>query len=101
MARATDIKPYIIEFESFVTGHRVYKAVWSPVIGESLNTQMELDSVHDKYAVKCLEKAHVIAVFVLKFGRNNRRRRGNGMEVPVQIQTEETKDIFIKSRIHN
>ena len=48
------IKPYSIEFESFVTGHHVYKAVWSPFIGESLNTQMELDNVHDKYAVKVL-----------------------------------------------
>ena len=28
-------------------------------------------------------------------------RRGNGMEVTVQIQTEGTKDIFIKSRIYN
>ena len=44
MARATDIKPYMIEFESFVTGHHVCKAVWSPFIGESSNTQMELDN---------------------------------------------------------
>ena len=55
MARATDIKPYSIEFESFVTDHHVYKAVWSPFIGKSLNTQMELDNVHDKYDVKVLK----------------------------------------------
>ena len=60
MARATDIKPYSIEFESFVTGHDVYKAVWSPFIGESLNTQRELENVHDKYAVKVLKNQAVV-----------------------------------------
>ena len=62
MARATDIKPYIIEFESFVTGHHVYKAVWSP--GEFLNTLMELDNVHDKYAVKVFAKSSCCWVFI-------------------------------------
>ena len=100
MARATDIKPYIIiEFESFVTGHHVYKEVWSPFIGESLNTQMELDNVHDKYAIKVLKNQAVVGhvpreilrycSFVLNLGgtmdatvtgaREN-RGRGEGME---------------------
>ena len=35
-------------------------AVWSPFIGESLNTQAELDNVHDKYAVKVLENEAVV-----------------------------------------
>ena len=57
MARATDIKTYSIEFESFVIGHRVYKPVWSPFIGES---QVEPDNVHDKYAVKILKNEAVV-----------------------------------------
>ena len=60
MPRATDIKTYSIEFESFVTGHHVYKVVWSPFIGESLNTQEEPDNVHDKYAVKVLKNEAVV-----------------------------------------
>ena len=35
-------------------------AVWSPFIGESLNTQVEPDSIHDKYAVEVLKKEAVI-----------------------------------------
>ena len=118
MARATDIKPYIIEFESFVTGHHVYKAVWSPFIGESLNTIMELDNVHDKYAVKVLKNQAVVGhvpreisrycSFVLNSGGTmdatdwrprKQERKWNGGTV--QIQTEGTKDIFMKSRRYN
>ena len=97
MARSTDIKPYSIEFESFVTGHHVYKAVWSPFIGESLNTQMELDNVHDKYVVKVSKNPAVVGhvpreisrycSFVLNSGGTmdatvtgaREIRRGNGM----------------------
>ena len=80
---------------------------------------MEPDNVHDKYAVKVLKNQAAVGhvpreisrymQFCLKFGGNNERncdwrprkqeRKWNGGTV--QIQTEETKDIFIKSRIHN
>ena len=35
-------------------------AVLSPFIGESLNTQVEPDNVHDKYAVKVLKNEAVV-----------------------------------------
>ena len=35
-------------------------AVWSPFIGESLNTQVEPDYVHGKYAVKVLKNYAVV-----------------------------------------
>ena len=34
---------------------------WSTFIGESINTQVEPDNVHDKYAVKVLKKEAVVA----------------------------------------
>ena len=119
MARATDIKPYSVEFESFVTGHHVYEAVWSSFIGESLNTQMELDDVHVKYAVKVLKNQAVVGhvpreisrycSFVLNSGGTmdatvtgaRENRRGNGMEVPCKYKLKGPKTFFIKSRIYN
>ena len=73
---------------------------WSPFIGESLNTQMEQDNVHGKYAVKVLKNQAVVGhvsreisrycSFVLNSGGTmdatvtgaRENRRGNGMEVP-------------------
>ena len=115
MARATDIKPYIIDFESFVTGHHVYKAVWSPFIGESLNTLMEQDNVHDKYAVKVFKNqagvGHVpreisrYCSFVLNSGGTmdatvtdaRENRRGNGMEVPCKYKLKGQKTYSLKA----
>ena len=119
MARATDTKPYIIELESFVTGHHLCKAVWSPFIGESLNTQMELDNVHDKNALKVLKNQAVVGhvpreisrycSFVLNSGGTmdatvtgaRENSRGNGMEVPCKYKLKGPKTFFIKSRIYN
>ena len=42
------------EMESVVRGHRIYKAVWTPVIGEELLLQPEDDNEHDRYAVSLL-----------------------------------------------
>ena len=117
MARATDIKPYSIEIESFVIGHRVYKAVWSPFIGESLNTQMELDNVHDKYAVKVLKNQAVIdqvpremsryCSVVLNSGGTmdateagaRENRRGNGMEVPCKYKLARLFHLLLNRRL--
>ena len=35
-------------------------AVWSPFIGESLNTEVEPENIHDKYAVKVLKNEAVV-----------------------------------------
>ena len=37
--------------ESVIRGHHIYKSSWTPLIGETLNTSLELDNEHDKYAV--------------------------------------------------
>ena len=115
MARATDITPYSIEFESFVTGHHVYKAVWPPFIGESLNTQMEVNNVHDKYAVKILKNQAIVGhvpreisrycSFVLNSGGTmdatvtgaRENRRGNGMEVPCKYKLKGPKTFLSKA----
>ena len=37
--------------ESTVRGHHVYKASWSPYIGEELPVQCEVNNIHDDFAV--------------------------------------------------
>ena len=32
-------------------GHHIYKAVWTPVIGEELHTKLEKDNEHDEHTV--------------------------------------------------
>ena len=38
-------------FESTVRGHHVYKRIWTPLIGELLQTVTETGNGHDKFAV--------------------------------------------------
>ena len=45
---------YEVEFSSVIQGHHVYKAVWSPIIGESLACRKDdrkEAKKHDEYAV--------------------------------------------------
>lgn len=45
---------YEVEFWSVIRGHHVYKAAWSPIIGESLafrNDDRKEAKEHDEYAV--------------------------------------------------
>ena len=97
MVWTTDIKTYSIEFESSITDHHVYKVVWSPFIGEYLNTQVQPDNIHDKYVVKLLKNEVVVGhvpreilrycSFVLNSGGTmsanvtdaRENRRGNGL----------------------
>ena len=39
------------EKASVVKGHHIYKAVWTPVIGEGLHTQLEENNKHNEYTV--------------------------------------------------
>ena len=44
--------------ESTVRGHHVYKASWSPYIGEKLPVQCEVNNIHDDFAVAVLKQQH-------------------------------------------
>ena len=89
-----------LEVESVVRGHHVYKAVWTPVIGEELLLEAEDDNVHDKYAVCVVRSSDSCVVghvprscsrvfwfFPKRRGRitcriTGRRKLGVGLEVP-------------------
>ena len=46
--------------ESTVRGHHVYKAAWSPYIGEELPVQREVSNIHDDFAVAVLKNGNTV-----------------------------------------
>ena len=60
MARTPGHKPYSITFKSFITGHHVYKEVWSPVLDDDLTCLPEPENSHDKYAIKVSKNETVV-----------------------------------------
>ena len=87
-------------FDSFITGHHIYKDVWDPVIGEIIQCRREPSNKYDNNAVMLFKEnltiGHVprqiapyCAYILLNCGtieaevtgrRENQRR--NGLEVP-------------------
>ena len=60
MARTNVCLPYVFEFQSYVTGHHVYKDIWTPTLGEKLSTAAKPENHHEKYAVKVLKENEVV-----------------------------------------
>ena len=95
--------------------HQNLYLVLSPFIGECFNTQMELDNVHDKYAVKVLKNQAVVShvpreisrycSFVLNSGGTmdatvtgaRENRSGNGMEVQRKYKLKGPKTFLSKA----
>ena len=83
-------------------------AVWSPFIGEYLNTQVEPDNVHDKYAVKVLENEADVPREILRYCSfllnlsatvtgAQENRRGNGLTVPCKYKLKRPKTFLSKA----
>ena len=47
------------EKASVVKGHHVYKAVWTPFLGEELSVQPEDHNDHDEHAIAVTRDGHV------------------------------------------
>ena len=48
-----------LELETYIRGHRIYKEVQTPEVGENLNVLIEPDNRVDKFAV-CVEKDQTV-----------------------------------------
>ena len=46
--------------DSVIRGHRVYKDVWTPVVGEELMCQRELGNPRDPFAVSVLKESTIV-----------------------------------------
>ena len=53
--------------ESTVRRHHVYKAAWSPYIGEELPIQREVNNIHDDFAVAVLKNGNIVGLYHGKF----------------------------------
>ena len=49
-----------LTLESVIRGHHIYKSRWTPLLGETLNTSLELDNEHDKYAVSIVKSGEIV-----------------------------------------
>ena len=85
-------------WQSVICGHHVYKAFWTPAIGETLCCEQERNNLEDPYAVSVMKddiivghipckKSHIVWYFIEHDGIVNcqitaQRKRGKGLEVP-------------------
>ena len=46
--------------DSFITGHHVYKTIWTPFLTETLSVETEEDNQYDKYAVAVLKVRKIV-----------------------------------------
>lgn len=104
MARARICTPDVFEFDSYVTGHHIYKEIWSPETNETLFGHMEPENPYDLYAVAIVKDGKTVGhipkehskhctVALLAGGsiscevkgkRENKRNRG--LEVPCRYK---------------
>ena len=100
MARTLSCKPVLFTFAEWITGHHVYKDIWTPAVGETLICEMEPYNTKDQYAVKITSSGRVVGrvprvlskifTFVLTAGGKveatvtgpRKNTRNNGLEVP-------------------
>ena len=115
MARTLKSKPILFEFPEWITGHHIYKDIWSPTIGEILLCETEKDNKSDQYAVSIVHDGRVVghvprsfskvATFIIAAGgrvqakvtgeRANSRK--NGLEVPCIYSIKGPKHIIDKA----
>ena len=60
MVRTNVCISYVFEFQSHVTGHHMYKDIWTLTLGEKLSTTVEPENHRDEYVVKVLKDNEVV-----------------------------------------
>ena len=118
MARTIDSRPYKFTFSSFVTGHHIYKEIWTPQLGEIVFCYREPENQHDRYAVAAYKDDQVIGhiprtvskpcSYALLAGakiqavvtgeRQNKRK--NGLEIPVKYQVKGPRQHMISAETY-
>ena len=114
MARATRCRPCIFEFNCFITGHHVYKDIWTPRIQEELTCEREPGNQHDEHAVKVLKDGEIVrhiprllsktCTLILLAGGSMKvcvtgerdNKRGKGLEDPCLVTAKVSEHILSK-----
>ena len=110
MARTIDTRPYVFCFESFITGHHIYKEIWGPTLNELLICEREPESTFDRNAVKVLKGEDVVGHIPKQFSKTcnfillaggkisatvtgpRQNKRKNGLEVPCLYHVKATQE---------
>jgi len=54
----TGTSTHTYKIDNVVRGHHVYKAIWTPLLGEMLNVEREDKNDHDEYSVAIAGRGH-------------------------------------------
>ena len=60
------------EMEAFVNGYHVHKEMWTPFLGEKLDTAMQPNNVKDKYAVAIFHEGKKKVIGHLPLGKSGK-----------------------------
>ena len=104
-----------LSFDSVIRGHHVYKRVWEPFIGETLQVSREEDNIHDRWAVSVVLNGNIVGHvpreisrpfwhFLLHDGEiscevTGPRRYGNGLEVPCKYRCAGRRKLITKLKL--
>ena len=69
MAAATHDPEESFQIESCVRGHHVFKATWTPLLGQFLEVQPESGNSHDAYAIATLLDDTIVGHLPREFSR--------------------------------
>lgn len=118
MARTVDSRPYQFSFESFVTGHHVYKESWTPVIGENIVFSREPTNEHDRNAVAACIDDEIVGHIPRNISKpcsyailggakidatvtgNRQNTRQNGLEVPVEYHVKGPRSRMLRAHAY-
>ena len=91
MARAHYFHSYTFEFQEFITGHHVYKDVWTPFHGEKLSCESQPDNFYDKYAVKVVKNTETVGHVTRAISPYNNLNFGKRLKSYSQSDLQPTK----------
>lgn len=118
MARTVDSRPYVFSFNSYATGHGIYKENWSPVLGEILYCEREPRNEHDRFAVALRKDGEIVGhvprtiskacfytllaggiIYAVVNGERQNKRQ-NGLEVPMIYHVKGPRQYTLKSETY-
>ena len=98
LAPPTDMET--LKKNSVVTGHHIYKTIWTPFFGEMLPAEIEEGNLYDRYVISLIRDGKIVGHMphsiskvswhFLKHGGKikcevtGKRKKRNGLEVPCQ-----------------
>ena len=118
MARTNDCRPTTFSFESFITGHHIYKDIWSPTLGEKLVCEREHGNPHDKYAISVVKNGAIVghiprnvakpcfyalvtgASITAEVSGNRQNTRNNGLEIPAVYNIKGPRGHIIRTQTY-